>query len=1209
MDAIVASIDMLYECRDRLDAYKTESCSVGEHKCDCIKYDVSSLPISIHLPVSRLLAGLYPLCNKFDIDLKQLHSRQKLGPVALIEPSMRCQVMIAQTQASMWRRNGYSLLNQIYFYHNVRCRTEMYDKDITMLQSGAALEDPNNFLIHILNKFGLLNWAKSDYDTVKLNPTDDLIRQIVTLAEECLTILITLLGERYVPGIGEVTHKDSVRREIIHLLCINPMAHSELAKALPEDPRHETGVEDVVHDVAIFKKPSGSGGKGMYELKPECYSQYNPYFYHYSRADQSKSEEAQRKRKKAENEDQGLPPPVPPAFSNVFSTVIHLLDCDVMIHILRLVLSRTCATRSRSWSEMQLEKILHLIGLALHEERRAFDNGDTYFKFIEKTTSGDTNMLETLESLVGHPNVTHEAQKDLLSWVIKNFRSVCLLRNSSFAMDTSTSTVPSGEKDEKIEAEKQRKADMATKRRVRIMAQMSRMQRDFIKENAELFECTSTDLAAAGSDMDISQGLDGGSSLGFPVALGLRRDTSSVSSSQMRETCILCQEEQDITAQDRAMVLAAFIQRSTVLSRERGKVIEKPDEYDPLMMPAPLNVGPHTSTCGHVMHADCWQRFFDNIVSKERRRPFRFRHHYTYDIEKNEFLCPLCETLSNTVIPIVPQISSLIKDSDVKYVELSLNDWLDGIQKTVKSSIQQAKDKDTEDDSFLFVPCPLSTVTKMMADSVAKNFQLLYAYVYVDASTHFSDTITDMLRKFSTDVYAMGLGVHPDDENSRVPILSWSTCAYTIMATEQSLRDEGKPLSGALPSRQADCLAALVRFAAVCNQVIQPDIIKKHCVNMLSASILERSSHHLQVTPCILDIEMFHYLVQLVLSLPVLYAEDDILSPTLSHLPTGGLNDKHATQLVFTAHIVQIMLSADFQAQESMEMEDVDVDDEAVALLNIYSQVKKYAGMEAGPLPSPWQLSQHVRNAALPFLRSSALFFHYLTGVKLADSLQELDPEEFTVLCGYLSLPSKLSWLFGDDQGNIVTSLIKSWCEDSAVKEKLSASSEKLLSYPLSVNQLMTLPDDYSTLINQVSTFTCPKSDGDESRAPTMCLVCGGMLCSQSYCCQTELDGMTVGAATAHAHTCGAGTGMFLRVRECQVLLLNGKTKGCFFAPPYLDDYGETDQGLRRGNPLHLCPDRYRKLQKLWLNHSIPEEIAHCLESNTNLLSIDWQHL
>lgn len=57
----------------------------------------------------------------------------------------------------------------------------------------------------------------------------------------------------------------------------------------------------------------------------------------------------------------------------------------------------------------------------------------------------------------------------------------------------------------------------------------------------------------------------------------------------------------------------------------------------------------------------------------------------------------------------------------------------------------------------------------------------------------------------------------------------------------------------------------------------------------------------------------------------------------------------------------------------------------------------------------------------------------------------------------------------------------------------------------------------------------CPKSNGDETRAPTMCLVCGQMLCSQSYCCQTELDGVKVGAATEHSYKCGAGVGIFLR--------------------------------------------------------------------------------
>ena len=50
-----------------------------------------------------------------------------------------------------------------------------------------------------------------------------------------------------------------------------------------------------------------------------------------------------------------------------------------------------------------------------------------------------------------------------------------------------------------------------------------------------------------------------------------------------------------------------------------------------------------------------------------------------------------------------------------------------------------------------------------------------------------------------------------------------------------------------------------------------------------------------------------------------------------------------------------------------------------------------------------------------------------------------------------------------------------------------------------------------------------------ESRAPAMCLVCGAVVCFQSYCCQQEINGETVGACTAHAIMCGAGSSIFLR--------------------------------------------------------------------------------
>ncbi len=86
----------------------------------------------------------------------------------------------------------------------------------------------------------------------------------------------------------KVTTEEALQKEIIQLLCIEPMSHSTLNKALAEDVNRETGMEKVVESVASFKKPSSGLGKGVYELKEEFYDQYNVFFYHYTKEEQSK---------------------------------------------------------------------------------------------------------------------------------------------------------------------------------------------------------------------------------------------------------------------------------------------------------------------------------------------------------------------------------------------------------------------------------------------------------------------------------------------------------------------------------------------------------------------------------------------------------------------------------------------------------------------------------------------------------------------------------------------------------------------------------------------------------------------------------------------------------------------------------------------------------------------------------------------------------
>ncbi|KAK3092305.1 hypothetical protein FSP39_001069, partial [Pinctada imbricata] len=1049
IEAYKITLELLLQCKDKPATVKREDKTVHGQKARCLKYDVSTQPVSIHLPLSRFLAGLYVYMEKFGLSFNcDALQSQAVDPVELMEPPLRVQVMIAQTQAGMWRRNGYALLNQIFFYHNVKCRREMFDKDIVMLQICAAVIDSNEFLIHLLNKFNLLSWVKVEYDTP--SGQDDLVRQTITLAEEFLNLLIILIGERYVPGIGQVSNQDVVKREIIHQLCISPMAHSELSKGLPEDSNHETGIESVINEVAEFRKPvsSTSASVGKFELSTDKYKEFNPFFYHYSRSEQSKAEEAQLKRKKEETPpNQALPPPVPPLFTSLFHPIVNLLQSDIMLVIMHLILQRSVAARSRSWSEAQLDRVLHLIGLALHEQKTAVMSGNPTFDFISKAVRGDRNLVVLLESLVSdHNNISHDSTKDLLTWVLKLFVEVRKMTNASSSMET-LDQISMATKQESEKAKK-KKARLAAKRREKIMAQISNMQKNFIKDNAELFESTDseTNLVHASSDMDVSEE----QSIEFPVSVG-RHKNPSISFGITKATCILCQEQQDVTTAGRCMVLAGFVQRSTVMSQCRSRVMTDGENHDPLLSPADLNTGVFTSSCGHTMHSDCWQRFFDAILAKERRRPIRIRATLSYNIDQLEFLCPLCESLSNTVIPLVPPIHSIVGEREKKEGDVSFNDWLDGLHKTVQNSIKErekeAKSKESgEDDSFVFTPSSISSITRMMAGNVAKNFHLLWHYVYDDArGGHFSESVRDMLRKFAKDVYSVsnmsttlisakfvrlpeivsqalkmakfGLGVLADDANQRVPIMAWNTCTYTIQNIEQLLRLENKPLFGVLPARTLDCINALVKFAAVSGQITPVDVMKKHCLRLLSALFPE--GHGKQRDPLsILDIDMFSLLTSLSMCLPSLYLESQ--SSTFSSLPFGGLKEKHVIHLTMAIHVLQIMLSWDYFSDSGyMEVEH---EEDASRLLKIYVSVRQKAGLDNSRLPSPWQLAHYIKEACLPFLRCSTILYHHLTGVPVPPSFYETIVTDIDPYCRYLAIPTELSKLF-IGQGEVMDTL------------------------------------------------------------------------------------------------------------------------------------------------------------------------------------------
>ncbi|XP_031435449.1 E3 ubiquitin-protein ligase UBR2 isoform X1 [Clupea harengus] len=1191
IEAYRKCLSILTHCHSGFtDGEQPITLSMCGHSVDTIRYCVSQEKVSIHLPVSRLLAGLHVLLSKTEVAYRfpEQLPLSELSPPMLIEHPLRCLVLCAQVHAGMWRRNGFSLVNQIYYYHNVKCRVEMFDKDLIMLQAGASMMDPNHFLMIMLSRFELFH-IFSSLDGRKRysreNANKDVVQQNNTLIEEMLHLIIMVVGERFVAGIGQVHPCDEIKREVIHQLCIRPMAHSELVKALPENENKETGMESVIDSVASFKKP-GVTGRGLYELRPVCAKQFNLYFHHYSRADQSKAEEAQRKLKRQHGEDTALPPPVLPQYCPLFASLVNLLQCDVLLSILGTVLQWAVEPSGGHWSESMLQRVLHLTGMALLEEHQQLENSEeeATFNFTLKISrpgeapSNSASILALLETLQNAPHL--EVHKDTIRWILKTVASIKTMRERTVTTPVADHGGQSQEETvrDKDKAERKRKAEMARLRREKIMAQMSEMQRHFINENKELFQQTSLDELEASTSTSAEHSPT--SADAALVCVGPRR--TRVCERKQVVTCILCQEEQEIRPDGRAMVLAAFVQRSTVMSKNRHRPPPDPEKYDPLYMHPDLSIGTHTGSCGHIMHSHCWQRYFEAVQAKEQRRQQRLRVHTSYDVENGEFLCPLCECLSNTVIPLLP-----LKKTSSSCEQPTLAPWLKTIGQQVRA-LQAAHRKakpisaecvDTESEP----DCP-----------VPEGFRLDHTPM-----SPYSDTIKEMLTTFGTATYKVGLKVHPNEQDPRVPILCWGSCAYTIQSIERLLLDEEKPLFGSLPCRQDDCLSSLVRFGSACWTAGCLSTVQTHFIRLLAALVPDPE---VKSSPCILDVDMFHLLVSLVLSYSSVHCLDGSgVSVDVTQL--------HFLHLVTVAHMVQILLTS-VPVETTMEQESDEADkEEEEAVCRLYNTLRTHLGSALCDVSSGWHLWHCVKAGILPYLRATALFFHHLNGVPTPPELHVLGPGQWEALCGYLHLPCNLLQLFYIHQ-DLLEPLLQGWCSHPDVKQCLQGSGT-LISFPRESNQLIELPDDYSALINQASSFTCPKSGVDKSRAPTLCLVCGAMLCSQSYCCQTELDGEKeeVGACTAHTFACGAGVGIFLRVRESQVLFLAGKTKGCFYAPPYLDDYGETDQGLRRGNPLHLCRERYRKIQKLWRQHSITEEIGHAQEANQTLVGIDWQHL
>lgn len=102
----------------------------------------------------------------------------------------------------------------------------------------------------------------------------------------------------------------------------------------------------------------------------------------------------------------------------------------------------------------------------------------------------------------------------------------------------------------------------------------------------------------------------------------------------------------------------------------------------------------------------------------------------------------------------------------------------------------------------------------------------------------------------------------------------------------------------------------------------------------------------------------------------------------------------------------------------------------------------------------------------------------------------------------------------------------------------------------------------------------------NKCRDVAICLVCGAPICFRVSCCKDRSKSRQV-----HSAECGSGTAVYLAVHTSSVLVIS-RNRACIWGSVYLDAHDEEDNGLQRGKPLYLVQARYDLLEEQWLNHS-----------------------
>ncbi|KAI7848553.1 hypothetical protein BDC45DRAFT_471139 [Circinella umbellata] len=1250
------------------------------------------------------------------------HDSSRETFLAILEYPLRMRALLAQANCGVWVRNGFGIRNQARTYRDVSVREYTYDWDLYLLQVGLAMTRPDHMLATMIDRFDITNWFNGKPEKAHPYYDASQMTTMVEEFTDFLVICATERGYASNMPIEEKIRRAIIQylglssmaySELVKVLPDSLSDHASFDQHLSEisDYKPPSGLND--HGRYELKDEYYN------DLDPYFWQfsrNQREEAFEKLRIRHNKNARDKQEREVNKEEFFILPKLRKIPKDGPFKYFGNFLQSHMMVQIVLYALwnSRT----AKSSGELILDDALYLAMVAVTDENtEAFCKQQTLTKgksranapqptvdsFVEYATNDKfpvtvgverehISLLTVLLRFMGDKEYKHIHER--CKYIIEKMEergcpdeAKQMISEWRALHQAAQETTNEEEKNDAAAKYEKKKAE-AKARQANIMAQFAQAQSQFMSQYADMYDDEEDEDNEESMDKDGIDHFDQGEKANGDVERTCHFPAG---------TCIVCQEELD---RSRLYGVLGLVQKSktvretplhnsevmfdvfeTAQGRDTWKQHVDATTQDknsngskrttsatsttstsPVLNGFPTDAhveGLHISTCGHLMHAHCFNGYQESVDS-DTINPLRA---LMPQLRHKQFLCPLCKALGNVLLPIVwkgkkesypgpmaPKTSYQDLDDMAKDLMNQLENEIGLGDRKMPGGIDEDMDPQSSElgveienvDALRRLYNQLRTAMKggnsgliIQDGSIspgqlrASLLELYNMYAYAIASMEIAQRGDHGVR--ARDLSVEHTGTYLDDISSQNQTL------LKILAKTGELMPNVMNIRWVTEDRytmQRISLGVLRQIfydETLCSDgLADSEILRKPLLladpfeTLTRIGFIIKSPSKQQHNQEISNIDVHHFM-------RLLYVAE--ITKTVIGLLQGFKTEVLADQKVSQSY--QRLSSSSSTSRSTQESE---------AAKRFACDIAGLVGISETTLQDFFaQVSAHVfasliRTFTLPYLRKALLLMvvHHGFILQPLDWEQEDedmdDDDEYDYLARILRLPA-LTQVFNlepFEQG-----MILGWCKHYCHELQQTSSTEPTT--PTTATSAITKIGTTSITSTTIATTSNTNKQSPtlqqkqkqiiplrlptpyylvslpyrmdqlfEESARRVCRKCGNLPEYPALClvCGTFVCARRYcctendrGECNTHMRSCSGDIGIFVVVKESLVLLLHADG-GSIMNAPYLDTHGEVDLFLRRGTPQYLNPQRYEQIRQMWLSHAVPAFVRRKMESS-----------